>query len=88
MNVEFRHRELFADACGAYYRVILQSERKSRICFAEKMREEAFSFPGDQIESVAALVLAAARVRYGWRLIRDATVVRSTGRRAATNTGN
>jgi hypothetical protein len=88
VDVEFRHRELFAYACEAYYRVTLQGERKSRIWFAEKMRQEAFSFPSDQIEPVAALVLAAARARNGWRLIRNATTIRSTRRRAATNTGN
>ena len=31
MDVEFRHRELFAFACEAYSRVILQEDRKSRM---------------------------------------------------------
>jgi hypothetical protein len=51
------------------------------------MREEAFSFPSDQIESVPSLVLTAALARNVWRLIRDAAVIRSTRRRVARNTG-
>lgn len=76
VDVEFRHRELFSFACEAFSRVILQGERKSRISFAERMREIAFSFPGEYVEEVAALVLTAARARNGWRVIREATVVR------------
>jgi len=45
VDVEFCHRELFAFACEAYSRVVLHSERKLRISFAEKMLEGAFSFP-------------------------------------------
>ncbi len=82
VDVEFHHRELFAYACEAYSRVVLHDKRKSRIGFAEKMLDEAFSFPRSQIEDVAALVLSAARARDGWRLIRETTVVRSTRRRA------
>ena len=79
----FRHRELFAYACGAYSRVILHGERKSRISFAEKMREEAFSFPRDQIEPVTALLLTATVARNGWRVMRETTVIRPI-RRAIT----
>lgn len=82
VDTEFRHRELFAYACEAYSRVILQGERKLRIAFAEKMLDDAFSFPRGQIEEVAALVLGAARARNGWRVIRDATVICNTRRRA------
>jgi hypothetical protein len=45
VDVEFCHRELFAFACEAYSRVVLHTERKTRISFAEKMPEGAFSFP-------------------------------------------
>jgi hypothetical protein len=81
VDVEFRHRELFAFACEAYSRVVLRGERKSRLAFAEKMQESAFSFPPDQLAEVAALVLEAARARNGWRVIREATVIRRTQRR-------
>jgi len=75
VDVEFCHRELFAFACEAYSRVVLHRERKSRISFAEKMLEGAFSFPRSQIQQVAALVLRAARARNGWRAIREPTVI-------------
>jgi hypothetical protein len=81
VDIEFKHRELFAYACEAYSRAVLHGERKSRIAFAEKMVDEAFSFPRSEIEEVAALVLSAARARNGWRLIREATVIRRTRRR-------
>jgi hypothetical protein len=76
VDVEFRHRELFAFACEAYSRVVLQGERKSRISFAARMREDAFTFSLDYLDDVAALVLTAAGARSGWRVIREATVVR------------
>jgi hypothetical protein len=82
VDVEFRHRELFAYACEAYARVILQGDCKSRVAFADKMPEEAFSFPKDYRMEVADLVLAAARARNGWRVIREATVIRSVRRQA------
>jgi hypothetical protein len=82
VDVEFCHRELFAFACEAYSRVVLHSERKTRIWFAEKMPEGAFSFPRGQIQQVAALVLHAARARNGWRVIREATVNRRIRKRA------
>lgn len=75
VDVEFCHRELFAFACEAYSRVVRHDKRKSRISFAEEMKERAFSFPRDRIEEVAALVLNAARARNGWRVIREATVI-------------
>jgi len=78
VDVEFRHRELFAYACEAYSRVVLHGERKSRVSFAEKMQADAFSFPRGQIEEVAALVLMAARARNGWRAIREATEIPRT----------
>ncbi len=75
VDVEFRHRELFAFACEAYSRVVLHGGRKSRIAFAEKMHDGAFSFPRSQVEEIAALVLGAAHARIGWRVIREATVI-------------
>jgi len=81
VDIEFRHRELFAFACEAYSRVILQGPRRSRIAFAEKMQEGAFSFPRGQTEQVASLVRNAARARNGWRVIREATVIHSIRRR-------
>ena len=63
---------------------ILQGDRKSRIAFAEKMREKAFSFPKDDLEELAALVLTAARARNGWRVIREATVIHPIRRRSRT----
>ena len=53
VDTEFRHRELFAYSCEAYSHVVLHGDRKSRIAFADKMREEAFSFPRGEIEEVA-----------------------------------
>jgi len=78
VDVEFRNRELFAFACEAYSRVPLHVPRQSRVAFAEKMRERAFSFPKGLMEEVAALVLDAARARNGWRVIREATVIHRT----------
>ena len=86
VDVEFKHRELFAYACEAYSRVVLQGERKSRIAFAGKMSEDAFSFPKECRVPVADLVLAAAHARNGWRVIRESTVSRSV-RRQATPVG-
>ena len=84
VDIEFRHRELFAYACEAYARVVHHGERRFRIAFAEKMADAAFSFPRGQLEEVAALVLSAARARNGWRLIREATVIHRTKRRPKT----
>jgi len=39
---------------------------------AETMREAAVSFLEDELAVVAELVLAAAKARNGWRVIRDA----------------
>jgi len=78
VDVEFRHRELFAFACEAYSRVILRGPRQSRVAFAENMREGAFSFPSGSIGEVTALVLNSARARNGWRVIREATVIHRT----------
>ncbi len=82
VDVEFGHRELFAFACEAYSRVVRHNERKSRISFAQEMKERALSFPRDRIEEVAALVLNAARARNGWRVIREATSIRRVRGRA------
>ena len=76
VDVEFRHYEFFAYACEAYSRVAQHGDRKSRLLFAEQMPEGAFSFPRDLMEEVAALVFRAAQARDGWRLIREATVIR------------
>jgi hypothetical protein len=82
IDVEFHYRELFAYACEAYSRVMLHRDRKSRIAFAERIQENAFSFPQDEIAEVAKLVLDAVRVRNGWRVIRNATVMHTTRKRA------
>jgi hypothetical protein len=74
IDVEFRDRELFAFACEAFSRVRLRGERKARVAFAARMREEAFSFSQEYLEEVAALVVAAASARNGWRTILDSTV--------------
>lgn len=66
--------------------MILQAEHKSRISFAAKMREGAFSFPRGEMEEVAALVLEAARSRNGWRVLREATVIHRIRRRAKAAT--
>ena len=84
VDIEFRHRELFAYACEAYSQVVSLGDRKSRISFAERMREGAFSFPQSEIGEVASLVLDAARARNGWRVIREATVIHRTRRRVKT----
>jgi hypothetical protein len=82
VDIEFRHRELFAFACEAYSRVALHGPRRSRVNFAERMREAAFSFPKGSMEEVGALVLDAARARNGWRVIREATVIHRTRNRS------
>ncbi|PYT24115.1 MAG: hypothetical protein DMG58_26635 [Acidobacteria bacterium] len=84
VDVEFRYRELFAFACEAYSRVTRHRDRQSRISFAEKMQEDAFSFPTGHIEEVAALVLAAARARNGWRVIHEASVIHEIRRHVKT----
>jgi hypothetical protein len=76
VDVEFRHYELFAFACEAYSRVVQHGGRRSRLSFAGQMPESAFSFPRNQMEELAALVLKAAHARNGWRVIREATVIR------------
>jgi hypothetical protein len=80
VDVGFRHRELFAYTCEAYSRVILQHDRRAGIAFAEKMREDAFSFPAEQLDAVATLLLSAARARNGWRVIRELTGSHRSGR--------
>ncbi len=81
VDIEFRHRELFAYACEAYSRVVLHGERRLRVAFAEKMLDAATTFPRGQIEEIAALVLSAAQARNGWWVIREATVIHRTRRR-------
>ena len=90
VDIEFRHRELFAYACEAYSRVVLHGERRLRVAFAEKMLDAAISFPRGQIEEIAALVLSAAQARNGWRVMREATVIHRTRRRvkAESNLGS
>lgn len=78
VDIEYRHRELFAFACEAYSRVVLHGPLQSRIAFAERMQEGAFSFPRAEMDEVSALVLEAARARNGWRVIREATVIQRT----------
>jgi len=80
VDVEFAHRELFAFSCEAYCRLARLGDRKSRIAFAESMCQNAFSFPRNQVDEIAALVLNAARARNGWRVIREATVQRNRRR--------
>lgn len=73
LDVAFRHWELFAYSCEAFSRVVTtHAARRERIAFAETMREAATSFPENELAGAAELVLAAARARNGWRVIRDA----------------
>jgi len=44
-----------------------------RIAFAEKMAEEALTFPSESIDEIATLVVKVACARGGWRVIKDAT---------------
>jgi hypothetical protein len=80
VDVEFRHRELFAFACEAYSQVVKRGDRRTRMSFAANMTPEAHSFPPDQLDAVAALVQEAARARNGWSVIREATVIPRTRR--------
>jgi hypothetical protein len=82
VDIDFNQRELFAYACEAYSRLVLHGPRKARVSFAEKMQDEAFSFPRGEIKEVAALVMDAARARNGWRVIWEATVIRRARKRA------
>ena len=52
--------------------------------FDIEMQEAAFSFPTGHIEEVAALVLAAARARNGWRVIHEASVIHEIRRHVKT----
>jgi hypothetical protein len=83
VDVEFRQWELFAFACEAYSKVLLQGDRKSRITFAEKMRDEATSFPTMQLQEITSLVEAASSARNGWRVIVDATVIKRSRKRVS-----
>ena len=47
--------------------------------FGARMREDAFTFSLDHLDDVAALVVTAADARNGWRVIREATVLRRAG---------
>ena len=72
LDVTFRHRELFAYSCEAFSRVLAaHTARRERIALTETIREAAVSFPENELAGVAELVLAAARSRNGWRVIRD-----------------
>src|SRR5260370_19629883 len=68
VDVEFCHRELFAFACEAYSRVVRHNDRKSRISFAEELKERAVSFPLGQIQQSAALSLVPSRSRHHLRV--------------------
>lgn len=75
VDVDFHRRELFAYTCEAYSCVLQRGNHTSRLGFAGMMRDDAFSFPDDQIVQISDLVAAATRARNGWRTIRDATAV-------------
>ena len=77
VDAEYRCRELFAYSCEAYTAWFSTGGRKSRVAFADKMQQEAFSYPQGQIEEVAARVVEAARAQHGCRIIREATVIQS-----------
>jgi hypothetical protein len=72
VDVDLPHYELFAYACEAYSRVVQQGDRKSRIAFAGRMTEGAFSFPRRELNEIAPLILRAAAARNGWRVLRQA----------------
>ena len=74
VDVQFDSRELFAFACEAYSQVLKAGDRKARLAFAERMREDATSFPKSERKQIAELVLAAARARNRWKVIREAVV--------------
>ena len=80
VDVEFRHRELFAYSCEAFSRVVVRGSRKDRVTFASTMGQRAASFPRNQLDASAPLVLLAAQSRSGWRVIREAVVIRRPGR--------
>jgi hypothetical protein len=73
VDVDFRHRERFAYSCEAYARACDQRNRRNRIAFAEKMPQDAWTFPAEMMPEIADLVVNAARARSGWRLIKAAT---------------
>ena len=81
VDVAFRQRRLFAFACEAYSQVLKRGDRESRLKFANRMRDEAGSFPSDILDEVATLVRTAASARNGWRVILDATTEDRTNRK-------
>lgn len=76
VDVDFFHRELFAFACEAYSRVCQNGDRKSRHLSASQMFDKATSFPEESIQEITNLVLATSRSGKGWKVIRDATVIK------------
>ena len=80
VDVEFRHRELFAYSCEAYSRVVARGGRKNRMAFAETLLQGASSFPDAELEASAPLVLRAAQSRNGWRVIREVVAIRQPAR--------
>jgi hypothetical protein len=73
VDVEFRHRELFAHACEAYTRISGIKGRQARLTFADSMERDAVSFPREERAAVASLVRDAAGARNGWKVIQRAT---------------
>lgn len=80
VDVEFRHRELFAYSCEAYSRVVARGGRKDRMAFAATMLKGASSFPRAELDASAPLVLQAAESRSSWRVIREAVEIRNPRR--------
>jgi hypothetical protein len=82
VDVEFRHRELFAYTCEAYARAAAIRGRRRRISFAAAMSEKAHSFSDDMRAGIGDLLLRAAIARNGCKVIQESTRIRSTKWRA------
>ena len=80
LDVRFDSRELFAFACEAFSQVLKAGDRKARLAFAERMREDATSFPKNGRKRFSELVLAATRSRNGWKVIRETVVEKRRSR--------
>jgi len=74
LDVRFDSRELLAYVCEAYSKCVAMDDRAARLAFVDRFAEEAGSFPDDCRGRIAELLVAAARARDGWKVIRDAVV--------------
>lgn len=76
LDVRFDCRELFAYVCEAYSYVSKSAGRKARIDLAERFLRGSTSFPKQGRKQIAEIVVAAARSRIGWTVIREAVLER------------